>query len=238
MAELRGQLVATTSPALAARHHLEAIEAYLQRDPVATLQRLGWCQAYFRGRDLFQWMELDTGARTGDLDRVRGAVAAMQRTPGLAGAPLQRAADLLAERAAAWVDSGDPAKAGALAGLADEIQPGRPASRLVPARTALIANRLDEAQAQAKALLSDPGARPGALEVLGRAALARNQSKEARDWFDQLAAALPEASMGPYWQGISAYRAGDYAAALPLLRTAYGRNPDPRIESALGACRT
>lgn len=211
MAELRGQLVATTSPALAARHHLEAIEAYLQRDPVATLQRLGWCQAYFRGRDLFQWMELDTGARTGDLDRVRGAVAAMQRTPGLAGA---------------------------LAGLADEIQPGRPASRLVPARTALIANRLDEAQAQAKALLADPGARPGALEVLGRVALARNQSKEARDWFDQLAAALPEASMGPYWQGISAYRAGDYAAALPLLRTAYGRNPDPRIESALGACRT
>ncbi len=186
----RRDLLGTNPPALAARHYLEAIAAYLRGDLTAALQGLVWSDPYFSRRDLYRWIALDAGAAGGDLERVR-----------------------------------------------TQVQAERPAVRLVQARTALVAGRLDEASRLAEALIGDPATgpdgAPGALEVLGRVALARDQHTAARDAFDRLATALPDSAIPPYWQGVAAFRRGDAASAADLLRGAYARNRDPRIESAL-----
>ncbi len=233
----RRDLLGTNPPALAARHYLEAIAAYLRGDLTAALQGLVWSDPYFSRRDLYRWIALDAGAAGGDLERVRTQVQAVTRDQTLPAAALVRAADALAQRAADFADRGDQAQAEALLTLAQDLSPERPAVRLVQARTALVAGRLDEASRLAEALIGDPATSPdgvpGALEVLGRVALARDQHTAARDAFDRLATALPDSAIPPYWQGVAAFRRGDAASAADLLRGAYARNRDPRIESAL-----
>ncbi len=230
--ELRSKLAGTTAPALAARHYLLALEAYLDKDPGAALQRLSWAEGYYGRRDLYRWVELDSAVRLGNEERARAAVEGLQR---MNLAPLRRghAADLAAVHAAHWADRGKYEKAEVLAGLALELSPDHAAARLVIARAALVGGREEEAAELARPLLQDDGLRPAALEVLGRADMETGDMKAAEQHFRELVQALPESSIGPYWLGVNLYRQGDYPGAIEQLRTAYQRNPEPRVSASL-----
>ena len=230
--ELRSRLSGTTAPALAARHYLLALEAYLDKDPAAALQRLSWAEGYYGRRDLYRWVELDSAVRLGEEERARAAVEGLLR---MNLAPLRRghAADLAAVHAAHWADRGKYEKAEVLAGLALDLSPDHAAARLVIARAALVGGREEEAAELARPLLQDDGLRPAALEVLGRADMETGDMKAAEQHFRELVQALPESSIGPYWLGVNLYRQGDYPGAIEQLRTAYQRNPEPRVSASL-----
>jgi cellulose synthase operon protein C len=230
--ELRRALAGTDAADLAARHYLQAIERYLGGDAAAARDYLGWAADFFSGRDLYRWMQLDVGAELGDPALV---TAALTRIQAGVVSPERRArvATLLTERAAAFADGGDAARAQMLADAALGLLPDFASAQLVAARAALLAGDDERARALASALEDDPEHRAAALEVSGRAALAADDFDGAAAQFRALAEALPEAAVGSYWQGVTAARAGDLAAAEALLREAYRRRADPRIEAAL-----
>jgi tetratricopeptide (TPR) repeat protein len=232
VAELRRALLGTAAADLAARHYLQAIESYLGGAASDTRDYLGWAAEFFAGRDLYRWMQLEVGAELGDPALVAAALTRMQA--GVMG-PARRArvATLLTDRAAASADAGDAERAKTLAEAALAVLPDFAAARLVAARAALLAGDGERAVALADALKDDPEHRAAALEVAGRAALAAEDFDAAAADFRALAQALPQAAVGPYWQGVAAARAGDLGAAEPLLREAYRRRADPRIEAAL-----
>jgi tetratricopeptide (TPR) repeat protein len=232
LTKLRDKLVGTTASALAARHYLDAMAAYVEKSPEAALQRLAWSERYYGNRDLFRWMELDSAVRLGLGDRA-GAAARVLKGLELAPIRLGHAADLVAVHAAQWVDRGDRETAEALAGLAMELQPDHGAARLTLARSALIGGRVQEAAVLARRLLEEGRMRAGALEVLGRASMNDGDMEAAEGHFRALAEALPDAFTGPYWLGVCLFRQGDYADAVTQLRVAYQRNPEPRVSTSL-----
>ena len=230
--ELRRSLGGTDTPALAARHYLQAIEAYLAGDLAAARDYLGWSGDYFGGRDLYRWLQLDIGARLPDTAMASEAVAALQR--GVVSPERKlRAAALLAGQAAAAVDAGDTGTGAQLARLALDLSPDLSAATLVLARAALLDGDGARAARLAEPLAEDTIYRGAALEVLGRVALSAGDLEQAGQHFAALAALDPHAAGGPYWLGITAYAAGDLDAAVRRLREAHSRRADPRIDAAL-----
>jgi tetratricopeptide (TPR) repeat protein len=229
---LRQSLSGSGAADLAARHYLQAIEAYLSGDAAAARDYLGWAADFFAGRDLYRWMQLDVGAELGDAALVATALDALD---GRVLSPLRRAraAAVLAARAADFADQGDADTAGALAQAALALVPDLASARLVAARAALLRGDQARATALAESILDDDEHRTAALEVLGRAALRADRPALAAERFAALAAAAPEAAAGPYWQGVIAARAGELGTAEEHLRLALARRTDPRIESAL-----
>jgi len=232
VAVLRRSLTGTDTPALAAHHYLQAVEAYLGDDLVTARDYLGWARDYFGGRDLYRWLALDTGARLPDPDLAGAAVAAIERGVVTPQRKL-RAAALLAGRAAVAVDAGDSDTARRLAELALRLTPDLPAATLVLARVALVDGDAERAAAMAGPLAQDGTYRGAALEVLGRVALSAGDLEQAGERFTALADRDPDAASGPYWLGITAYAAGDLDAAVRDLREARARRADPRIDAVL-----
>ncbi|WP_200235603.1 tetratricopeptide repeat protein [Thiohalocapsa halophila] len=229
---LRESLLGSGAAALAARHYLQAMEVYLRQDLDQARDYLGWSADFFAGRDLYRWMQLDVGARLGDPALVGAGVRALQ--DGIVS-PLRqaRAAAVLTAGARDFADAGDADTAAALADAALTLVPELASARLVAARAALLGDEPDRAEALASALLDDADHRAAALEVLGRAALRAGDTALAAERFAELAATVPDAGIGRYWQGVTAARAGDLGAAESHLRAAYTNRADPRVEAAL-----
>jgi predicted Zn-dependent protease len=229
---LREALTGSGAADLAARHYLQAIEAYVSGDAASVRDYLSWAADFFAGRDLYRWMQLDVGSELGDTVLVTAATDALGERV-LSPVRRARAATMVVGRAADFVDQGDADTATALAGAALALIPDLAPARLVAARAALLGGDQARAAAQAERLLDDEEHRTAALEVLGRAALRADRLELAAERFAALAAATPDSAVGPYWQGVTAARAGDLAAAETYLRLASGRRADPRVESAL-----
>jgi tetratricopeptide (TPR) repeat protein len=232
---LRTALTGTDTVALATRHYLQAIEDYLRGDLDSARDKLGWSADFFAGRDLYRWMQVDIGARLGDMALASTGVESLRR--GVVGKTRRlRAAAVLAGQAADAVSTGDVETAEALSALAQELVPGLAAATLVHARAALLRGERERARSLALDLIGNAESGDygnAALEVLGRAELADGDLDAARSRFDALAEAMPDAAIGPYWQGVTAFRAGDLASGEALLREALARRDDPRVESAL-----
>lgn len=229
---LRHAMTGTDTAALAARHYLQAVEAYLDEDLTAARDYLSWAGDLFGGRDLYRWMQLDIGARLGDAALASIGTRVLQRGV-ISDARRVRTAALLTGQAAAQIDAGHSATARVLATLALELVPNLDAANLVLARVALLDRQPEQARALAQSLVDHPTYESAALEVLGRAALAVDDVRQAQAHFDALAAAMPESATGAYWQGVAALEEGDVARSADYLRQAYARRADPRIESAL-----
>ncbi|NBC15154.1 MAG: hypothetical protein GVY09_17805, partial [Gammaproteobacteria bacterium] len=127
---LRESLLGGGAAALAARHYLQAMEAYLRQDLDQTRDYLGWSADFFAGRDLYRWMQLDVGARLGDPALVAAGVRALQ--DGVVS-PLRqaRAAAVLTAAARDFVDAGDADTAAALADAALTLVPELASARLL-----------------------------------------------------------------------------------------------------------
>ena len=229
---LRYSLTGTDTAALAARHYLQAIEAYLQEDLGAARDYLGWSGDFFGGRDLYRWMQIDIGAQLGDAALASIGTRSLQRSV-IGEARLVRTASLLTGQAAEQINAGNIATARVLATLALELVPNLDAATIVLARVALLDRKPEQARELAQALVDNQTYGNAALEVLGRAALAVGDVQQAQAQFDALAAAAPESATSAYWQGVAALEAGDSASSADYLRQAYRRRADPRIESAL-----
>lgn len=230
--DLRLKLIGTTTPVLAARHYIDAMQSYIEKTPKRTLQKLVWAENYFGGRDLFRWMALDSALQVGDSER---AAAAVNKLRGRSLAALRRghAADLIAAHAAQWIDQGKLALGQQFAKLSLSLQEDNAAARLVQARHALLSGNELAAANQAKALLNQQLVIPAATEVLARAQLARGDFVTSEQTLRQLIELLPTSSTGPYWLGINLYRQQRYEEAIEQLRLAWQRNQDPRISGAL-----
>jgi tetratricopeptide (TPR) repeat protein len=229
------EIEGTTAPAIAARHYLQAILAYLCDDASTAQLRLEWAGSYYGQRALFVWMQFDTDLALGDVIAARAFVdnKYLQDLSLFNELQSRLLAGRLIIEASSAAGRGAAEIARDFATLALRLQPDDLTAQVVLSRAALVARDYEAAAAAAMRGVDNPSTRASALEVLGRVALAQQRPAEAIIFFMKLAEINATESIGYYWLGIAYFQQHKNKRAITALTTALELDNSVRIAAAL-----
>jgi tetratricopeptide (TPR) repeat protein len=229
------EIEGTTAPAIAARHYLQAILAYLCDDASTAQLRLEWAGSYYGQRALFVWMQFDTDLALGDVIAARAFVdnKYLQDLSLFNELQSRLLAGRLIIEASSAAGRGASEIARDFATLALRLQPDDLTAQVVLSRAALVARDYEAAAAAAMRGVDNPSTRASALEVLGRVALAQQRPDEAIIFFMKLAEINATESIGYYWLGIAYFQQHKNKRAITALTTALELDNSVRIAAAL-----
>ena len=217
------------------RHYLEAILAHSREEYDTTLQFLGWSREFAGSRPLFQWLELESSIRSGDLARARQAFRKLDETRSLSWSG-DRVVSFLEESSYEAWEGNEIALAKSLSKWLLELQPANQVARVNLMRLTLSDGRWNEARSQANDILAVYPNSEAALEVRGRALLALREPEAAEEDFARLISINPGSPLGEYWLGVAFSRRGHFNQSAIHLENAHRRYPESlKISAALYA---
>ncbi len=217
---LKRKINAVNAISLAARHYLDAISSYLNKDYPASLQSLSWAEKALGKRDLFRLIEADSAAFLADSERFDNAIREM-RINRLSEKRRMHLKDNLLRHTSNWLNRGNANFSLQLVNVCRKLDAKDPAVDLMLARARLLLNDYAATVRLSRELIKSGLYKDASLELLARALIETNQFTEAETALNELQSITADKPVSYYWAGISAYRQEKFDAAEKHLRKSY-----------------